>query len=649
MNGALRKTYRGVTFPFSAVIRMMDQLAREVILAVRRLGAGIIAYVSSIIQAVGYGIWIVISFPIWVLNGIVAGIRWAYHVVRSAIASVYRSMVFGLIRVWHGIIGGAMFIVRAPGRFMVWSLHAITAAAFMPFRLAVVFIGARYRSFVFNASATSMTLSMEDGHARLLVLKRDKIIAWRSGDIEAPPELSSAVSEDVELSEDAPNAPIFSPLGPILDGLPARSKRVVADLPLHVPLLRHIPLPDVKGKFLKEIVNTEVLNSVPFAQDEVDIQWRIEQGEGIREASVIAIPRARMDDQIKVLRNSQLAPAAVYSKAASLAVAVARPDVFILHMTKGQTAVILVRKGVTRIVHRIELPRDLDEQIEAIAMGVGQVAGYHRSQRPDDDVDGLPIVVTGELDPVKELVGQLEQSLDRQVLPFEPALECPKGFDPAQFASNIGLHLVSHLKKSKRVIAAQNVLPERHRPRPLPVVPTAVFTVLLLFAFLAFNLAGWVSDISAELGPLNAKLDIREEQNRDYRLAVARQNVVGQRIVDADEEALSLLDNLDSFEQEMGILLSRLNDITGNAALSNVDLTRLVPIPEGFSVSGSAIGYPDVLEYAALMRDSPNFHDATVLQVADSTGSTLGFTVVITVSAPEGDENDGAQSPGQRP
>ena len=640
LNGAIRKTYRGVTFPFSAVIRMICQLARGVILAVRRLGAGIVAYVSSIIQALGYGIWIVIRVPIWVLNGIAAGIRWAYHVVRSAIASVYRSTVFGLIRVWHGIIGGAMFIVRAPGKFMVWVLHAITAAASMPSRLAKVFIGARYRSFVFNTSATSMTLSMEDGHARLLVLKRGQIIAWRSGDIEGPPEVTTAVSEDGDEPEGAAVKPAYDPLGPLLDGLPARSKRVVADLPLHVPLLRHIPLPEVKGKFLREIINTEVLNSVPFAQDEVDIQWRIEQGADIREASVIAIPRKRMDEQIKVLRGSRLAPVAVYSKAASLAVAVARPDVFILHMTQGQTTVILVREGVTRIVHRLELPRDLDEQVEAVAMGVGQVAGYHRSQRPEDDVSSLPIVVTGELDSIQDLLGRLEHDLGRPVLPFDPALECPQGFDPAKFASNIGLHLVSHAKKSDRVISTQNVLPERHRPTPLPVVPTAVFSVLFLFVFLAFTLAGWISNVSAELGPLNAKLDIRDQQNRDYRLATARQNVVSQKIVAADVEALGLLDNLDSFEQEMETLLSRLNDITSNAALSNVELTRLVPISEGFSVSGSATSYTDVLEYAALMRDSPGFHDATVLQVADSTGSSLGFTVVVTIVNPEGEEEE---------
>ncbi|MCH7738412.1 MAG: hypothetical protein IH872_13555 [Chloroflexi bacterium] len=682
LNGAIRSTYLRVTLPFRAAFRMLFQGARRFIWAVGRLGAEISAYVLFVILATGRGVRRAVQFvgsaiasafrfainlPIKVLQGILALGRRAFLMAVSAITSVYRSVVFVLAKVGRWIKNGTLSIMRTFRRSMVWIGHVIATVATMPFRLAAMAyvavrrstgwvsrrltdsIAAGYRALVFSAAATSMTLSMEDGHARLLVLKGDRIIAWRSGQIGKPPEVSAPVSEDGAEPEESAAAPVYDPLGSLLEGLPARSKRVVADLPLHVPLLRHIPLPDVKGRFLREIVNTEVLNSVPFSQDEVDIQWRIEQGEDIREASVIAIPRERMDGQIKILRGSRLAPSAVYSKAASLAVAVARANVFILHMTQAQTAVILVREGVTRIVHRLELPRDLNGQVEAIAMGVGQVAGYHRSQRPDDDVGSLPIVVTGELDQVEELVGLLGTALDRPVLPFEPDLDCPQGFDSAEFASNIGLHLVSHSKKATKVISAQNVLPERHRPRPLPVVPTAVFAGLLLLAFLAFNVGGWVSDIAGESGPLNARLDIREEQARDYRLAIARQNVITQRIADADVEALGLVNNLESFEKEMGTLLSRLSDITTNAGLSNVDLTRLVPLPEGFSVSGSADRYSDVLEYAALMRDSPNFQDATVLQVAEATGSRLGFTVVITIAAFDDEVGEGVETQGRSP
>lgn len=192
-------------------------------------------------------------------------------------------------------------------------------------------------------------------------------------------------------------------------------------------------------------------------------------GGDVKEASVIAVPKDRMDELAGIVRGARLAPSAVYPKAAALAAAVALPDVFILHLTGAQTAVILVRGGVPRIVHRLELPRDTAEQAEAIAMGVGQVAGYHRSHRPDDDVADLPVVVTGEVRQAKDLMGRLATALDRTVLPFEPDLECPEGFDPAEYAANIGLFVASRSKGSAQEVAAQNVLPERHAPRGVPV------------------------------------------------------------------------------------------------------------------------------------------------------------------------------------
>ena len=71
----------------------------------------------------------------------------------------------------------------------------------------------------------------------------------------------------------------------------------------------------------------------------------------------------------------------------------------------------------------------------------------------------------------------------------------------------------------------------------------------------------------------------------------------------------------------------------------------MVPILEGFSVSGSADSYSDVLSYAAIMRDSPDFEDATVLQVADASGTSLGFTIAVTV--PESNLVDGEEASSQ--
>lgn len=640
VNGVIRTTYLRVTSPFSAAGRSLYQGGRNFLLATGRLGAEISA---------------------WMLFGVIAvanGIRRAVHAVGAMITLAPRSIIGKAFRLRKFFKTVPYFVVRTLLRSMTGVLDANSTTSTMIARRVLEpyiaierstkrfvgrfagSIGVTYRGVFYNSAATTMTLSFEDGYARLLIFKGDRIIAWRSGQITEPSHSATAVAGTDDESEESAQRPGINPLGPLLEGLPSRSKLVITDLPLHVPLLRHVPVPDVKGRFLKEIVNAEVLNSVPFTQDEVDIQWRIEQSDGIREASVIAIPRNRINDHVRFLRDSQLAPSAIYSKAASLAAAVARPDVFILHMTKDQTAVVLVRGGLPRIVHRLELPRDISEQAESVTMGVGQVAGYHRSQRPDDDVSSLPVVATGELDGAKELLALLATTLDRPIHPFEPEIESPQGFDSADFASNIGLYLAAKSSRSAKIISAQDVLPERHRPAPLPIAPVAVFAGLLMLGFIAFSLAGWVSGVSDDSGPLNATLDIREGQARDVRLATVRQTLISQKIVDANQEALDLVASITSFEQDIDVLLSRINSILQNAESADVELARFVPTIDGFSVSGSAVTYDDVLIYAASMRSSSVFEDATVLQVADSNTGRLGFTIEVTTPKPEDEEGE---------
>ena len=347
LNGAIRTTYLRVTFPFHAAGRMLHRGARGIVRAVWRGYAATIDGIVAGIQITGRGIrravyaagrmlyqdargivlaiwWVYTAIKDGIVAGILAtgrGIRRTVLGIGSIIALVFRSVINAATKTRQIIAVGILSVGRAIPRSMVWTRHMTAAGAIIAARLATmpyaaiyratgslarragIFIGAKYRAFVFGLASTTMTLSLEDGHARLLVLKGDRIIAWRSGQIAEPPEEPAAVPEATtelgpkvaSLDEIGPEARaealVFNPLGSLFEGLPARSKKVITDLPLYVPLLRHIPLPDVKGRYLKEIVTAEVLDSVPFAQDEVDIQWRIEQGDGIREASVIAVPR----------------------------------------------------------------------------------------------------------------------------------------------------------------------------------------------------------------------------------------------------------------------------------------------------------------------------------------------------------------------
>ena len=584
----------------------------------------------------------VVRTCIAVIKEITGSVRTVGRGFRRIIHGTDAVIAFGISSTWKALL---RFLSRARHAVATGLVHAAKLAA-MPFiliyrlpRRAASFGVARFRAIFLNLSSTAMTLSMEDGHARLLVLKGSRVVAWRAGRIAQRPKEADGDSEHSDGKNKSEKSG-FNPLESLFEGLPARSKRVVADLPLHVPLLRHVPLPEVKSRYLKGIVDNEVLDSVPFAADELDIRWKIETVGDSKEASVIAVPSDRMDEQARIVRDAQLAQSAVYPKASALAAAVGRPDVFILHMTPAQTAVILVRGGVPRIVHRLELPQDINEQAEVIAMGVEQVAGYHRTQRPEDAVGDLPVVVTGEVDPVKDLVGLLATHLDRTILPFNPDVEYPEGFDPAEYASNIGLFLADRTKESTRVISAQNVLPERYLPWRPPVAAMGVFAGILALGYLSFTVTGLVSNVAGELEPLTAKLEAMEKQAREYRLTVARQRVFDKGIAEADLQALELESNLLLIQEEMDTLLARIGDITGNAGPSNVELVRFEPREDGFSVSGSAGSYSDVLEYAASMRSSPNFEDAKVVQVYDSSGSQVKFTIGVTIPMPDPEEEE---------
>jgi hypothetical protein len=499
-----------------------------------------------------------------------------------------------------------------------------------------------------NLRPTTVTLSLEDGFARIVVFSGTKIIAWKKAAIEPP-----AYGPVQEPEEGRAEPKVSRPLGTLLDALAAdtnlRIKRVVTDLPLYLPLLRHVPLPKVKGRYQREIIHAEVMETIPFGPGEIDLFWSVHQSvqsgssgrERSREASVVAVPRGPIDSQVQLITDSGLSLKAAYTGSAALAVAVGIPDVVVVHLNLTQGTLVMVREGIPRVVHQVEFAgrnMGIDDQAAALAFAVDQVSGYQASELPKTGAAALPVVFTGELSGRDSLLRAMAKATGRPVQPYHAAGECPDGMATAEYAANIGLFQAARPKpggqgKGRRS-PALNVLPERHRPRPLPLAPAGAFAALLVLAMLAFNLTGWVSNVASEAGALAAKLDIREEQARDYRLAVARVQAFTRRTDEASLEAQELDSTLDDLKLQMETLLERLESISALAASNNVQLNRMAPEPNGFSIVGGATTHAQVLAYAAALRAAPEFENATVQQVANAAEGRLSFTVLALVPQP---------------
>jgi hypothetical protein len=107
-------------------------------------------------------------------------------------------------------------------------------------------------------SNRTLTLSIDDDAVRAVVFKGRRIVKWGFTSLTRTEQGNNAV---VELSE-------------LLQGLGIKHERTIVDLPVQVPVVRQLHRPTVRGKFFGEVVESELLDSIPFVASEVDISWQ---------------------------------------------------------------------------------------------------------------------------------------------------------------------------------------------------------------------------------------------------------------------------------------------------------------------------------------------------------------------------------------
>ena len=325
------------------------------------------------------------------------------------------------------------------------------------------------------------------------------------------------------------------------------------------------------------------------------------------------------------------------------------PDVIVVHLDRIQVAAVLVRGGVPRVVHQVELPAEefsLQEQADALTSAVDRVAGYYQTQDPESEGDPLPVVFTGKTPDTTGLIELMPQVLQRPVLPLDPVMDYPEHFPADEYAANLGLFLADQArgkawgKTPSQAGSSLNVLPDRHLPRPLPVVPIAALTSLFLLLLLAIVVTGPINDKTNEADRLLVE---RDQAQRAERAALATQieRLLGLRR--EQEETLVQLLGMESSLAELKVnidtLLARLTAITEDTASADIRLSGLAPGERGFVLAGTASNYEAVFNYATNLRDSPHFENASVQTLTGSGQGAVGFTVVATVPEPVVEED----------
>ena len=528
----------------------------------------------------------------------------------------------------------------------------------------------------------TLTLSVESGQIRAVVLQGSKVLVWKSASMDNDLPGEEGAAPEAELLEEGapveatpvgdsdatPAPPPASELRVLLEEFRSPRGRLVADLPLYIPLMRHLRLPGSGKEHLKEIIHAEVVGSIPFDPLEVDISWLLRRDTDGHEVIAAAVPIGQMDTQVQLFEDAGASLKEVYSKEAALAFAVGVPDAIIVNLEPAQTAIVLVRDCTPRVVHQLEFPEGIitpEDQAEAVALAVDRVAGFFQTVDPEEGDQTLPVVLTGQLATDSRLAEALPQVLPGPVLPFAPPLDCPEGFPSREYAANLGLFLGDKARgKAWRDSGpVLNLLPERHRPRPFPVLAVVVFIGLFLLAGLGYSLWGPVAGAVQDADLRSDEKEAKETGEHDLRLDSLRLTFTARDVVEAEGQKQALETQLLDLRGSMADLMTRLETLTNRAIPEGVHLLSMVPRDNDFILTGTAPSSRDVLEFAASLRQyrlftrqdfdknedetgeySANlrnelaFSDAAVRQVSEEELGGVNFTILATVQMPHTEE-----------
>jgi len=158
----------------------------------------------------------------------------------------------------------------------------------------------------------TVTFSMEEGVIRIVVFRGSQVVSWDH--VTLTPDGGNS-GEDPETPSDSAR------FREVLSGLNIRRARIVADLPLFTSLERQFHLPQASRSYVQPMVIAEVLDTIPFSRDEVEIAWHSQHVRNGYEVVAVAAPTSTIDSQVRFARDAGLTPRGTYSKASALALA----------------------------------------------------------------------------------------------------------------------------------------------------------------------------------------------------------------------------------------------------------------------------------------------------------------------------------------
>ena len=648
ITSVFRGTVNAITSVFRGTVNAITSVFRGTVNAITSVFRGTVNAITSVFRGTVNAITSVFRGTVNVITSasrsIVTAIASAFRGIVKAITSVFRGTVNAITSEFTVIIGALAKMLRRVGFAVRVIVRTVVQGVYRPFQQ----LRKGLDRLAFMLRPATLTLSVENDVVRAVAFKGRDVIAWTAASLNGS---SGHEETGPPPSEEACEAPAGDAvqLRRLLKEMPRGRSRVVTDMPMYAPLIRQLHLPTVSGRYRQQMILSEVLETIPFEPEEVDVTWQLRKDLEGTEAFAIAVPKGHVDSQLRIVKEASLSPSAAYTKATALAFAIGIPNAIVVHLEQDRVATVLVNESTPQVVHQQEIPwatTNPQEQADALAAAVDQVAGYYQARSPGSESEPLPVVLTGELAGGESLLPNLPQVLGRRILPFTPTVGCPDDFPQDAFAANLGLFLADQARAKRwgdsdgAIGPALDVLPQRYRPKPLPVLPMGVFGTLLLLVGLAIVITGPVNNKVSDADQLSLQRDQAQgEENAQLETQVAR---LGEQreLEEAQLQALGMESGLDQLQLNLDSLVNGLMVITEGTSRFEVELSGVAPDEGGFALAGIADSYNEVFAYADDLRASDLIEEASILQLTGSNEGTVAFSIRASVPQPADDEEE---------
>ena len=290
------------------IVRANNKVFTSVARAFRSIGNVITAVVRSIVNAVTAAFRSIIKAITAAFRSIVNAITAAFHGIVNAITAAFRSIVNASTTVLHRIVRAVSNAFRAITSTLARIWRRIGLAILDGVRGIGRFFQ-RLRTglgrMVLRLQPTTLTLSMENSLVRAVAFKGRDVVAWTSTSLDDPPSQGEEIGQPGPEEDGEPPAEEISPLKTALKEMVSGRTRLVTDMPMYAPLIRQLHLPKMANRYRQQMILSEVLETIPFGPEEVDVSWRLRQDAEGEEAFAIAVPKGYVDSQVRMVKEAR--------------------------------------------------------------------------------------------------------------------------------------------------------------------------------------------------------------------------------------------------------------------------------------------------------------------------------------------------------